>query len=59
MINSVHPRRATYLEFDHMSHHFDRQPEQAQALRALDHGANGLYDAGFIPAVEEWMRSSR
>jgi uncharacterized protein len=57
MINSVHPGRATYLEFDHMSHHFDEQPDQARALHALEDGINGPYDTRFIPAIEKWMRS--
>jgi pimeloyl-ACP methyl ester carboxylesterase len=57
MINNTHPSRATYLEFDHMSHHFDRQPDQAQALRALSNGTNGTYDITFVSRIEQWMRS--
>jgi uncharacterized protein len=57
MINSVHPGRATYMEFDHMSHHFDQQPDQTRALHALDDGENGPYNPRFVPGIEKWMRS--
>ena len=57
MINSFHPGRATYFEFDHMSHHFDQQPNQAQALRALQDGSNGSYNQTFVPRIEHWMKS--
>jgi hypothetical protein len=57
MINSVHPGRATYMEVDHMSHHFDQQPDQTRALHALDDGENGPYDPRFVPGIEKWMRS--
>jgi uncharacterized protein len=57
MINSIHPGRATYMEFAHMSHHFDQQPNQTQALHALEGSVNGPYDPQFVPAMERWMRS--
>ena len=57
MINSLHPGHATYFEFDHMSHHFDEQSNQAQALRALQDGRNGPYDETFVPRIEHWMKS--
>lgn len=57
MINSFHPGHATYEEFDHMSHHFDQQPDKVQALRSLGDKHNGAYDASFVPRIEQWMRS--
>ena len=57
MVNSQHPGRATYIEFNGMSHHFDRQPEQAQALRALGDGNDGSYDPTFVPRIERWMEA--
>jgi hypothetical protein len=57
MINSFHPRRATYMEFDHMSHRFDQQPNQIVALHAMGDPVTGPYDPHFVPEIERWMRS--
>ena len=57
MVNSQHPGRALYMEFAGMSHHFDQQPSQAQALRALQNGTNGSYDPTFLPRIERWMET--
>jgi uncharacterized protein len=58
LINSVHPGRATYMEFVHMSHRLDEQPNQTQALRALDGPVNGPYNPQFVSEIESWMRSN-
>jgi alpha-beta hydrolase superfamily lysophospholipase len=58
LINSVHPGRATYMEFAHMSHRFDQQPNQTQALHALDGPVNGPYNPQFVSEIERWMRSN-
>lgn len=57
MINSVHPGRATYMEFEHMSHRFDLQPDQKTALKAISGPVSAPYDPDFVPAIERWMRS--
>ena len=57
MVNSQHPGRALYMEFAGMSHHFDQQPSQAQALRVLQNGTNGSYDPTFLPRIERWMET--
>jgi len=57
MINSFHPGRATYLQIEGMSHHFDRQPTQGDALRALRNGKNGEFDPGFLKQIESWINS--
>jgi hypothetical protein len=57
LINSFHPGRATYMEFVHMRHRFDQQPDQAVALHALDGPVNGPYDPRFVAQIERWMRS--
>jgi hypothetical protein len=45
------------LEFDHMSHRFDQQPNQTLALHALDGPVSGPYDPRFVSEIERWMRS--
>ena len=57
IVNSQRPGRATYIEFKGMSHHFDQQPGQTQALRALQNGTNGSYDPTFVPRIERGMES--
>lgn len=55
MINSFHPGRVTYLQIDGMSHHFDRQPTQADALRALRNGKDGEFDSAVLTQIENWI----
>jgi pimeloyl-ACP methyl ester carboxylesterase len=55
MINSFHPARATYLQIEGMSHHFDRQPTQADALRALRSAKDGEFDPTVLTQIENWI----
>ncbi len=55
MINSFHPGRATYVQIDGMSHHFDKQPTQADALRALRSGKDGEFDSAALTEIENWI----
>jgi uncharacterized protein len=57
MINSFHPGRATYLQIEGMSHHFDRQPTQADALRALRSGKDGEFDPALLKEIESWINN--
>jgi uncharacterized protein len=57
MINSFHPGRATYLQIEGMSHHFDRQPTQADALRALRSGKDGEFDPALLKQIESWINN--
>jgi pimeloyl-ACP methyl ester carboxylesterase len=55
MINSFHPGRSTYVEIAGMSHHFDKQPTQADALRALRSGKDGEFDSAVLAEIENWV----
>jgi uncharacterized protein len=55
MINSFHPGRATYLQIEGMNHHFDRQPTQADGLRALRSGRDGEFDPAVLTQIENWI----
>jgi uncharacterized protein len=56
MINSFHAGRATYVEIRGMSHHFDRQPNQADALRALPSGKDGEFEPEVLIQIESWLK---
>jgi hypothetical protein len=55
MINSFHPGRATYFQIEGMSHAFDKQPTQADALRALRSGKHGEFDSAVLTEIENWI----
>jgi hypothetical protein len=57
MINEFRPGRATYLQIEGMSHPFDRQPTQADALRALRSGKDGEFDPAFLSQIESWINN--
>lgn len=55
MINGFHPGRATYIKIEGMSHAFDKQPTQADALRALRSGRHAEFDSVVLNEIENWI----
>jgi pimeloyl-ACP methyl ester carboxylesterase len=56
MIDSFHQGRATYVEIPGMSHHFDRQPNQADAMRALPSGKDGEFEPKVLTEIQDWLK---
>ena len=57
MINSFHPRRATYAEFAGMGHGLDRSPSQRAWLEAIGKHQHGEFDREFLERVAGWLDS--
>jgi hypothetical protein len=56
LIDSFHQGRATYVEIPGMSHHFDRQPNQADAMRALPSGKDGEFEPKVLTEIQDWLK---
>lgn len=58
MINSFHPGRATYMEFNGMGHGLDLWPSQKAFLEALGKKHDAPFDKEFLEKVAEWMKQT-
>lgn len=57
MINSFHPRSATYTEVPGMGHGLDLSPSPRAWLEAIRKHQHGEFDQEFFDRVEGWMRN--
>jgi hypothetical protein len=54
MINSFHPGRASYQEFNGMGHGLNLWPSQAAFLEGR--GKKMPFDTEFLQRIADWMR---
>ena len=58
MINSFHPGRATYQEFDGMGHDLTLWPSQKAFLESLGKKQHAEFDAQFLERIEGWLKQN-
>lgn len=58
MINSFHPSRATYQEFDGMGHDLTLWPSQKAFLESLGKKQHAEFDAQFLERIGDWLKQN-
>jgi hypothetical protein len=58
MINSFHPHRATYEQFNGMGHGLDLWPSQKAFLGSIGKKQDAPFDTEFLQRVADWLKQN-